>query len=151
MKNKIIEGDVYEIPLDSGGISVGVAARVPKRSNAILSYFFDLRTYEHRRERYIDNIKPENAILILRHSNMDLKNGSWPIVGRIKPWNREEWPIPIFIRRPLMLNHSLKIRYEDNDLYTESEAIKCDRNADGPDDALFGSRAVSLLLSHKLS
>ena len=95
MKNATYqEGDVFAVPLDDGGRVFGLVGRKGKNitRNIVLGFFFG---------QEIDDplsLKPANAILTIRFGDLCLKSKEWPIVAKLTPWNREEWPIPKFSR-----------------------------------------------------
>jgi hypothetical protein len=42
-----------------------------------------------------------------------LRDGNWPIIGRLQNWVRDEWPLPVFYRDDL-LRGTVLVQYDDN-------------------------------------
>ena len=110
-KRPYAEGDLFAVPLPDGGYGVGLAARTSKTA-AILGYFFDRRFHQPPTTRELADLSHDNVII-------GLMNGSWPVIGPLPGWRRENWPSPDF-GRP---QHSLgpdpciyfRVQYDDND------------------------------------
>ncbi|WP_415867687.1 Imm26 family immunity protein [Burkholderia ubonensis] len=47
----------------------------------------------------VPELKPEDAIRVVRFGDLSLMNGEWPIVDHVKDWQSDRWPMPKFVRR----------------------------------------------------
>jgi hypothetical protein len=111
------EGTWFAIPLEHGGYSVGRVARHSPKGEIILAYFFGPKHGSVPRLKEIENMKPDEAITVMRVSEIGLIDGSWPIIGHATLWERESWPMPMFIRRDDLLTHALawRVVYDNDD------------------------------------
>lgn len=108
------EGTWFAVPLcTGGGYGIGVVARAKR--TCILGYFFGPRREDIPKLEDVSLLKPDSALLAIRVGDLGLVNGEWPIIGESSSWNREDWPMPIFIRRePISLRNWL-VYYADTD------------------------------------
>jgi len=111
------EGSVFLVPLETGGYARGVVARSTKKGKVIFGYFFGPRLASSDNVTW-DDLDPASAILRIRFGDLGLINHTWPILGKIANWNRENWPMPDFVIRnddmPVRLKPQL-VRYADDD------------------------------------
>ncbi|MCB2157044.1 immunity 26/phosphotriesterase HocA family protein [bacterium] len=93
-----LEGNCCAVPLRNGGFARGVIARISGKGPAF-GYFFGPRcsTLQELQSLGIPP-GPEGAILLTQFGDLGLKKEVWPIIGRLPDWNREDWPMPGFIR-----------------------------------------------------
>src|SRR5881392_968160 len=91
------EGDVFAVPLHDGSHAIGVVARIG--NGAVLGYFFDQR-YENVPDiSDVGELSHRSAGLIQIFGDLGLIRGTWPVLGQLPSWQREEWPMPAFGRR----------------------------------------------------
>ena len=145
------EGDRFAIPLRDGGYAVGVVARSPKGGKVLLGYFFGPRYGEIPAASTVTNLSSDEAIKVVRFGDISLLRGEWPIVYRPAKWNREDWPMPSFVRTELPDSRAWRVVYHDNDpnrvmseSRLESDPAVFER------DAVFGAGAIELLLTKLL-
>lgn len=142
-------GDWFAVPLHGGRYAVGRVVRSDGQNRA-LGYFFGPALPRPPLPGAIVGLRPTQAALVARFSDVDIVNGEWPIISTA-PVDFAEWPIPAFRREdPLDETRAYEVRYTDQ--LTEASA-KPLRGADGqrlPDDGFYGAGAIQRLLAHRL-
>ena len=118
---KLSEGQVVRVPLEGEGYAWGVVARVPRRQGVILGHFFVDRDSSARdpsiKEREVFN--PDDADLVCICGGLYIREGRWPVVGRVANWDRERWPVREFRRTSKLGLPDLIVTYRDDDLFNE--------------------------------
>jgi len=89
------EGDCFAVPLCEGGFARGVVARMNKKGK-ILGYFFGPKFSKIDDVHVTPDIIPANSIDVTFFGDLGLVTNEWTVIGKIDPWVRENWPIPIF-------------------------------------------------------
>jgi hypothetical protein len=142
------EGDIFAVPLKGGGYGWGVVARHSPGGKIVLGYFFGGPTTEVPQESAIPNLRPEDALLVVRFGDLSLYRGDWKIVGGVSPWNRQQWPIPSFkIEDPLLGEQVWKVRYFPDDPARELGRERLATEETLETAALWGAGAVEIALS----
>lgn len=144
------EGSLFAIPLRDSGFAVGVVARASAAGKVILCYFFGPCRTEIPDEATIASVRPAEAVLVVRVGDLSLQNGTWPIVGRIAPWRRSEWPFPAFIRREGLSLNAWKVQYSDEDPTRVLREIPVPFDTNLERDAVYGAGAAELVLTRLL-
>ena len=145
------EGDVFAVPLRSGGYSVGVVARAPKQGKVLLGYFFREKFRSVLGSCEVPVLLPEHALKVVKFGDLSLMSGTWPIVGHLKNWNRDDWPMPKFVRRDPLAKHARLVSYADDDPNRQIAEEPCDPAIEGyEEDSLLGAGFVELLLTQLL-
>lgn len=148
MKLPYSEGSIFFVPLRNGGFGRGVVARASPNGKGLFGYFFGPRLSSPDSEP-LNDLKAVDAVLSVRFGDLGLINGEWPIRGTVLKWNRAEWPMPDFARRPPGLAARL-VRYSDTDpMRIESEQPIAD-DAGLPTDSASGYGAVEIKLTKLL-
>jgi hypothetical protein len=57
----------------------------------------------------------ECSLKVIRVGALGLVDGSWPIIGKADSWNREEWPMPKFVRKDDISGVAWLVTYGDDD------------------------------------
>jgi Immunity protein 26 len=93
---KVPEGTVVAIPVKPQGWVLGVYARVKKgRGLGVpFGYFFGDVCNAIPDASIIPTLRPSHAILQTCFGDIGLIEGRWPIIGKIEPWTRDDWPMP---------------------------------------------------------
>jgi hypothetical protein len=151
---RVKEGMIVGISLEDSRLSIGLLSRVEnesrKRPYGIFVYFFGPflslpDSIPH--EDYFLSLKP---IARLKTSAFDIYNGTWRILGTIKPWSRNKWVFPNFYEVNPLSGKSYFLRLDENDLVTPIEWREI-QNLDNLDENnLYGSEAAMKSVS-KLS
>lgn len=148
MKLPYKEGDIFAVPLKTGGFGLGVVARCPAQGKVLLGYFFAGPKTEPPKVGGVPNLRADDAVLIARFGDLSLYRRDWPVVGHISDWDRRDWPMPSFaLQDPLSSKRAWKITYSEDD-----PAQEVNREPAGPDShlqpaALYGAGAVEIALS----
>ena len=145
------EGSWFAVPLQGGGHAVGVVARRAPAGRIMLAYMFGPKRDVLPSLDELDTLRPEQAVRRLRTGDMALLNERWPMLGDSEHWQRDEWPMPSFIRRNESLQRAWRATYADAD------PAKLDREESVPfdtpgleSDSLYGYGATELLMSKLL-
>jgi hypothetical protein len=151
-KAKYGEGDWFAVPLRTGGYAVGLVARA-NPDGVLLGYFFGPRCEELSSLKGVQGLTPDGAVLVGKFGHLGLRNGKWPVLGRLAGWNRTAWPMPIFVRYEELTGRSFKVIYDDNDpnRLLREERIDPGVAEQGPKDGLMGAGFVEKLLTGALS
>jgi hypothetical protein len=151
MKLPYSEGSVFAVPLRSGGYGVGVVARVSADdSGAVLGYFFGPRYGAVPSLESLSFVKPQQALRVVMFGDPFLLNGKWPIIGKIKDWDRREWPMPDFVRRDDLAKKAWRVRYSEENLSHAVSETPEPYDSALERDAAFGAGAVELMLTKLL-
>jgi len=93
------EGELIGVPLLDRGFARGVIARMIKGGGCLFGYFFGPRlTTVHEVTAAPVPLLAENAILVTMFGDAYLVNERWPRFGPIRPWRRDDWPLPPLAR-----------------------------------------------------
>lgn len=68
-----------------------------------MCYFFAPRLERAPRIEDAQGLRAEDYFWIIRSSDLALRDGNWPIIGRINDWDRTAWPVPKFQSEPALL------------------------------------------------
>lgn len=146
------DGDWIAVPLREGrGFAVGIVARHDGRGG-VIGYFFGTRFHDEPSLDDVAELRPSDALRVMRFGDLGLVKKRWPVLGKAKEWNPEDWPIPAFGRRE-PTGRAFRVIYSADDLRgpVREEPIsdeECDRL---PRDALSGAGAVELVLTELLA
>lgn len=111
---KYTEGSVVTIPLRQGGDGFGVICRV-SRGGILLMRLYTPRPGVLSAQFDPSALKPEEADAIARVGHLGIINGSWPIVGVVKPWVRDKWSYTQFVRYEQLSGKTFLVSYSDFD------------------------------------
>lgn len=95
---KYPESTVFAVPLEGGGYALGLVARRAPRGRILFGYFFGPRLSSVPKLNEVPHLNQFHAIDKCQFGDLGLFEGSWPVIGQLKPWNREDWPMPLFYR-----------------------------------------------------
>lgn len=150
-KKKYEEGIWFAVPVQPEGYAVGVIARATYSDYIALAYFFGLRYTTIPTLEQIKSLKPSDAVRVLRISDIGIRDGEWPIIGKIPGWNRAEWPIPNFVRKEDLTNRVWLVKYsDDNPNLVLSEELVVDEPISLEKNALRGYKSAEFVLSKSL-
>jgi len=142
------EGDIFCVALRTSGACLGVIARLSKDRKIVLGYFFGEKVPACPDARTVPQLQPQNALTITMFGALSLKDGSWPIIGRMPNWDRQNWPMPKFIRRNSLIKRAWLVSYSDDDPSWPVAEEPCDFDTDGYGrDSLWGAEFVELFLT----
>ncbi len=144
-------GSIFCVPLRDGGYAYGVAARCDKQG-LVFGYFFEPRLDSEPPSGLDADLHPENAILVGQFGDIGLKNGEWRIVGTVKPWRPENWPMPPFVSAADEQDCVTLTEYDENTFETKSVST-LPRSAETenlPVDRVMGYGSVEIRLTRIL-
>lgn len=147
------EGDTFAVPLDPmGGFGIGVIARTGR--NIVLAYFFDIHiaTIEQwQKSKPSIQLASGTAIWIRCVGDLGLIEGTWPLIGKVEPWIRSEWPVPDFARSEEFSGRAYRVVYGDAIGSTPVEMPATAQELAGlPEDGLAGAGFAEARLSQLL-
>jgi Immunity protein 26 len=142
------EGDWFAVPLDSGGYALGLAARVDPRG-IVLGYFVGPRRVDLPAPEQLTSFSADDAFEVCFFADTSLRNGRWPLLGRIPGWDRTRWPLPAFGRRSIISDHSWRVEFDEGDLSdsVREVPISVEECKGLPPDGLSGDRAMEISLT----
>lgn len=149
MKRLYSEGDVFLVPLKSGGYARGLIARTSPKGKGIYGYFFGPRL-ENVQGVVLEDIQPSKSILRLMFGDLGFIKKEWPIIGKVKNWNRTLWPMPDFIRRNPIDKTAVLVRYCDTDTMKIESELTANYDTDLPIESASGYVAVQIKLEKLL-
>lgn len=146
------EGDVFSVPLPTGGWAAGVVVRTTGRGGVLVGYFYGPRRLAPQVGRPEETVNLKSLLLVARFGDLGLIRGEWPISGPIPGWNRMSWPVPAFSSRDPLSGTWWRNEYADdnpNQLIARDELSETDaRNL--PVDGVHGAGAVAKMLDRLL-
>jgi hypothetical protein len=133
------EGDWVGVPLPGGGWAVGLVARM-NRKGAVIGYFFGPRRDAVPTVEQLEALQPDDAILVGKFGDLGLVKNEWPVIGRQPDWDRDQWPIPVFVRRPPLIDRVVKVWYDETELNwpAREEILPAGQDFHAPEDGLMG-------------
>jgi hypothetical protein len=142
------EGTWFAVPLRQGGYVVGRVARHTVGGKIVLAYFFGPKHDGVPTLPEIETSEPATAIKIMMAGDLGFLDGSWPIIGDSLHWNRQDWPIPPFIRRDDLSRSAWRVIYSDDDTNKVVSEERIPYETQGlQDDVLSGHKAAEIHLS----
>lgn len=146
------EGTWFAIPLLNGGFGIGIAARATLKGPVILAYLFGPRRARVPALSEVLELEPSSAVKVAMIGDLNLINGEWPILGRSAQWQRENWPIPLFVRSSELSRRAFIVRYDDKDpgRVISEEPVEYGTSTLDRDSA-YGAGAVEIALTRLLS
>lgn len=137
-------GDVFGIPLDTGGFALGVIARMAPKGKLLLGYFFGIVYQQMPAIGQIPELKKEDAVFVAIFGDLGLIKGYWTIIGPMTPWVVDDWPMPLFIRKDVISNEGLLVKYADDNpsLVVEETSLGHLYPHNLPEDGIYGYGAI---------
>ena len=108
-------GDLFIVQQGDRRIALGLIARGGKRASKV-GYFFRIELYDNAPDKTKLKLEPEQAIWIEKFGDLHILRGKWPIVGKLKGFTREAWPMPVFARHSDIHNVDYISTYDENDV-----------------------------------
>lgn len=143
------EGDLIIFSLPRGGFAIGVIART-SRDGIILVYFAN-KKFENiptLKEIYVSDLE---FYFAWRTGDLALLEGKWKVIGEYKGFRRENWPIPLYIRKDPLSKKAWEVKYNDlNISIIESETPTNYKRTDLDAEGVAGYRFVEKKLDHSI-
>jgi hypothetical protein len=145
------EGDIFAVPLPSGGWAIAVVARIAPGGRVVVGHFFGPRLPAVPATGNL-NLTAQDSILTARFGDLGIVQGSWKRLGRLGSFKRQQWPMPVFHRQVPHTGQFLRVSYrDDNPNSTPDEIGISEQEARRlPEDSLFGSTAIERVLGSML-
>lgn len=142
------EGDWFAVPLREDGFGVGVVARANPKG-ALLGYFFGPRRPVVPVIDDVADLRADGALLVGKFGHLGLTRGTWPIIGRLGDWDRDAWPMPVFVRYEELTGRSFKVFYDGDDplQMVREEQVSPGVDEQGPKDGLMGAGYAEIVLT----
>ena len=139
------------MPLCDGGFALGVVARLDKKKG-VLGYFFAPKYSSVDEIVITTDIIPEKTIHVKNFGDLGLVTNELKIIGKISPWNREDWAIPIYGFTDMLINWGELRYYTEKELGTFSflKRVSIEEARSYPPSGLSGSGAVEIYLNKLL-
>jgi len=85
--------------------------------------------------------------------DLSLLDKTWPIVGQLPFWRREEWPMPPFVRRDELAKRAWRVQYADNDAnrVVAEEPLNCPNISELERDAVLGAGSAEIVMTRMLA
>jgi hypothetical protein len=116
----------------------------------VFGYFFGPKL-EKKEDATIDStLRPTNAIVLAKFGDLGFLKREWPILGKIEPWIKGDWPLPPFFRTDALGQVGYVSYYDDNSLRFVKEQMVKLGGIDAskfPEDSLFGYGALEIHLT----
>ncbi len=147
------EGTWFAVPIRQGGYAVGIVARTASEEDPIiLAYFFGPKRDAVPTMEQVETLAPNSAIKVIPVSDMGIREGSWPIIGKSEHWDREAWAMPKFVRKDEIGKAAWLVAYADDDPNQVLSEKRIPYETSGYErDGLFGSGAAEIILGQILS
>lgn len=142
------EGAVFLIPLPTSGFGVGVLVRSNGKGQAFGAFFGP--RIESADQVAIDDLRPDLAILTCRFGDYGLFNGRWPVVGKIKDWDSNRWPLPNFVRAHDQATLRYLSEYNDRLELISENVVNAMSVSKLPEDVQYGSGVVEMKMGKLL-
>lgn len=146
-KEKYKPGDLFLVPLRSGGFGIGIIVRINK--SVILGFFWKKKFDTHPENINMSELEKSNVFWIKQFGSAGLDTGSWKTVGHYPSFNQKEWEVPRFLRKISPFGKYV-ILYNDD--LEEIECMKADDSfiEDLPIDGVAGYGSIEISLSEYL-
>lgn len=153
---KYDEGQWFAVPLRIGGYALGIIVRGSYKTKGGLGYFFGPKYEDIPTGIETLSKNKENSILVCRFGDLGIIRGRWPLIQSGKPFYREEWPVPLFLRfLPFPEGKAVIVEYRQDYSGLEAPIRETivpvnEERLKLPQDGFSGSGAVEIVLSKLL-
>jgi hypothetical protein len=88
-----------------------------------------------------EGLAAQDAVLVGMFGYLGLKQGTWPLIGRLDEWDPAAWPIPTFVRYEELTGRSFQVFYDEHDPNRVVQEVQVAPGAaeQGPKDGLMGA------------
>jgi len=151
-KKPYAEGDVFAMPLRTGGFALGLVARKPRSGNVLFGYFWGPARPSIPDPKDLPQLSVKNAMFGKMFSDIGLIKKKWMVIAHLPDWERPHWPMPKFLRKSPLSKRAWLVTYADDDPGHVINEEPCEYDVTGYErDELLGSDAAEALLTHLLS
>lgn len=144
------EGTWFSVPLLTGQYAVGLIARKGSRGR-LFGYFFGPPRKAVPSRAQLGKLNPEDSVFLSRFGDLNLLEGSWPIIYHEKDWDRSRWPLPPFSRFDEIEGKAWLTTYSEELKFIREEQCEPGRARSYPKDCLSGAGALETHLTRVFS
>ena len=132
---------------------LGVVARTSPRGDIVLTYLFGPARRTVPAADDLNNLRPQNALRVARVGDLSLTDKTWPIIGQLQSWKREEWAMPPFVRRDDIAQKAWRVQYSDTDAnrVASEQALDYRQASEFDRDAVLGAGSAEIVLTKLLT
>ncbi|WP_395748406.1 Imm26 family immunity protein [Prosthecobacter sp.] len=96
-KSSYYEGSLFLVPLRDHGFVRGLVCRADGKG-VVFGHFFGPRIDTTVAPLLDEDLCPSNILLSGCFGELGLTKGDWPVVGELSGFDRQHWPLPLFVR-----------------------------------------------------
>ncbi|MCK6474914.1 MAG: immunity 26/phosphotriesterase HocA family protein [Planctomycetes bacterium] len=145
MKRTPPEGSIFLVPLRDRGFAIGVLARASGKGKCY-GYFFGPRIHA-KEDVKVENLIPENPILVGQFGDLELLSGNWKVIDLIPDWLQNRWPMKPLARVDEAAKRAWLSFYDDALNCTKESEITVEEAKNHPYDRMMGAGAVEIRLT----
>ena len=93
---------------------------------------------------------PEKTVQVAKFGDLFLINGRWPVISHIQDWDRNDWPMPKFVRRDAISKRAFLITYSEDVPKQPVLEERCDFDASFETDSVWGAGFAEAVLAKVL-
>ncbi len=152
IKRTVKAGTLFSVPLESGGIAVGLVFR-SARSTVRLSAFYLGFSAEAAGELTCADLRRRKPDLTIRHGLLGFTCSTWQVIKQTQDFSIQQWPMPQFFSESLMGGDRGVLQGVDERTlaYTGNLTEEIDRPPECVSAGLVGHLGLEDLLSHLAS
>lgn len=114
LRIKSDNGDLFIVTKDGKELALGLVVRGGKKVGK-LAYFFPMKIYWDVENKADLQLHHNQAIWAYAISSLSIEDGSWPLVGKLKNYTLDRWPMPLFWRKN-GYNEQYIVQYDEKDI-----------------------------------
>lgn len=108
-------GDLFVVTRGDRQIALGLVARGGRRLSK-LGYFFRIELYNNVGDAANLTLESGQSVWVAMFGHMHIFRGKWPIIGKLKGFSREDWPMPVFAHHHDGFNIDYIRTYDEDNL-----------------------------------
>lgn len=108
-------GDLFIVTKGGRNLALGLVARGGKKISKLV-YFFPINLYEKIDDKSNLRLHHSQAIWVYLISSLSIEDGTWPLVGNLKGFSLQQWPMPLFWRYDTINNIDYIVKYDEKTL-----------------------------------
>lgn len=135
-KPAVVEGLVFAVNFEGGGIGLGVVAR--KKRSILLCYFFGPKYTSIPGINQLSELTPKSACFVARVGSLGLTSGEWIAIGGMPKWDPALWPLPEFFEYSELTDSLKRVVYPENGIAGDPDKFPVDSSQGMVESSLFG-------------
>jgi hypothetical protein len=121
---KLKEGDIFKLPVNNS-FCYGLIVRL-NTSKIPFGYFYKEVSILEEENKF--ELSFDNLIYIHQFGIQGFKDGTWQIIGSLKKFKREDWPMPVFYQKTDLLPANLIYLNDNLEEYKRERATLSEDN-----------------------